>query len=272
MNMKEFSLAVDWAAQEGWNPGINDARCFYAADPNGFFLALQSGQPAGCLSAVAYDEHFGFAGFYIVKPELRSSGIGRQLIRKASAYLGKRIIGNDAVVAQQENYKKYGFRMAYRNIRYRGIASDSGIEALQIIDLRKIPLNEVTVYDRIMFPAKRPAFLNSWINQPEARALGYVRDSRLSGYGVIRKCRLGYKIGPLFADNEEIAENLFLALTGTISGEEYFLDIPEPNPKACALVKRHNMQKVFETARMYSGAAPSLPLEKIFGITSFELG
>lgn len=29
---------------------------------------------------------------------------------------------------------------------------------------------------------------------------------------------------------------------------------------------------VFETARMYRGAMPRLPLERIFGITSFELG
>jgi len=32
------------------------------------------------------------------------------------------------------------------------------------------------------------------------------------------------------------------------------------------------MQMVFETARMYSGMVLSLPLDKIFGVTSFELG
>jgi hypothetical protein len=38
------------------------------------------------------------------------------------------------------------------------------------------------------------------------------------------------------------------------------------------LVTRYNMQMVFETARMYSGTVPALPLNKIFGVTSFELG
>jgi len=89
---------------------------------------------------------------------------------------------------------------------------------------------------------------------------------------VIRKCRQGYKIGPLFADGEAIAEKLLLALTGIAPGEEFFLDIPEPNAAARALVCRHNMQMVFETARMYAGVAPALPLSKIFGVTSFELG
>jgi hypothetical protein len=123
-----------------------------------------------------------------------------------------------------------------------------------------------------MFPSNRLAFLKCWIHQPDGAASGYVEKGRLSGYGVIRKCRQGYKIGPLFADDEEKAEKLFLALIGFAAGEPFFLDIPEPNIAAGELVCRHRMQKVFETARMYSGEAPALPLEKIFGVTSFELG
>lgn len=272
MKQEEFRVAIEWAAQEGWNPGLHDAVCFYAADPHGFFLAEQNGKPLGCLSAVAYDEFFGFAGFYIVKKEWRGRGIGHKLIQKASAYMGNRTIGNDAVVAQQEAYKKYGFQMAYRNIRYRGTASFQAAIAPEIVDLRKIPFDQLLVYDRGLFPSERCAFVSCWINQPGGAALGHIDNGRLSGYGVIRKCRQGYKIGPLFADNEEIAEKIFLSLTGSVSADEYFLDIPEPNSGARSLVLRHNMQMVFETARMYSGATPTLPIEKIFGVTSFELG
>jgi len=32
------------------------------------------------------------------------------------------------------------------------------------------------------------------------------------------------------------------------------------------------MVVVFETARMYTGAAPQLPLRRLFGVTTFELG
>jgi hypothetical protein len=39
-NMAEadLALALEWAAAEGWNPGLHDARCFYAADPQGFLI------------------------------------------------------------------------------------------------------------------------------------------------------------------------------------------------------------------------------------------
>ena len=39
-----------------------------------------------------------------------------------------------------------------------------------------------------------------------------------------------------------------------------------------ALAARHDLQPVFETARMYAGGALALPLQHIYGITSFELG
>ena len=272
MIREEYELAIEWSAQEGWNPGIYDAECFYAADPHGFFLAELNGEVVGCLSAVAYDDSFGFAGFYIVKPERRFQGIGHELIRRASAYMGNRTVGNDAVIAQQETYRKYGFNLAYRNIRYRGIASPGATTVTEIIDLNKIPFDQLIVYDRRMFPSDRSAFLNNWIKQADGTALGYLKNGQLSGYGVMRRCRQGYKIGPLFADREDIAEKIFQSLTRGVPGEEFFLDIPEPNHGAQALVHRHNMQMVFETARMYSGKAPSLPLGNIFGVTSFELG
>jgi len=81
MSQEEMGLAIGWAAAEGWNPGLDDADCFYEADPCGFFLAELDGKPIGCVSAVAYGERFGFAGFFMVVPEHRSHGIGLRLGR-----------------------------------------------------------------------------------------------------------------------------------------------------------------------------------------------
>ena len=98
-----------------------------------------------------------------------------------------------------------------------------------------------------------------------------MRDGRLAAWGVIRPCRNGHKIGPLVADNREDAETVFAALIAHVDGE-VFLDVPQPNTQALALAEAHGLSPVFETARMYTGAIRELALERVFGVTTFELG
>ena len=94
----------------------------------------------------------------------------------------------------------------------------------------------------------------------------------MKGYGVLRACREGFKIGPLFADDEETAERLFAGLIARAPGARVFLDTPEANPAAVALAARHAMAPAFETARMYRNGAPRMRLDRCFGVTTFELG
>ena len=150
MTESELNLALEWAAAEGWNPGLYDAECFYAADPKGFFLGEFDGEPIGCISAVAYDEHHGFVGFYIVKPQYRRQGFGLQLWDVAMAYLGGRNVGLDGVIAQQGNYRKSGFKLAYRNIRHRGECG--GAEPSGLLDLSSVAFDEIARYDETVFP------------------------------------------------------------------------------------------------------------------------
>ncbi len=78
---------------------------------------------------------------------------------------------------------------------------------------------------------------------------------------------------PLFADDEHVADSLFCTLCGHAPlGAPVFLDTPEPNSAALDLAKRHHMHPVFETVRMYTREDPGLPIDRIFGVTSFELG
>jgi hypothetical protein len=183
-------------------------------------------------------------------------------------------VGLDGVVAQQGNYRKSGFALAWRNIRFEGVASGAAAPAdAAIVPLASLPFAAVAAWDQPLFGWPRSGFLQGWIAQPRARALGLVEEGALRGYGVLRPCRQGHKVGPLFADTPQVAERLFAALTaGLPAGETVYLDVPEPNAEALALAQRHGMQLVFETARMYTGEAPALPLHRIYGITTFELG
>lgn len=100
-----------------------------------------------------------------------------------------------------------------------------------------------------------------------------MNGSALAGYGVIRPARTGFKIGPLFADGPDLAEALYGALQARVpAGATLCLDVPEGNLAAVALAERHRLAVSFETARMYAGGAPALPLRRMFGVTTFELG
>jgi ribosomal protein S18 acetylase RimI-like enzyme len=270
---QEVDTAIDWAEAEGWNPGVYDADCFYAADPNGFLIGLLGDEPVATLSAVKYGNSFGFLGFYIVKPEYRGKGYGIQIWNAGLAHLRGRTIGLDGVVAQQDNYKKSGFKLVYRNIRYQGNGGGYFPADSRIVPLSKIPFDEICAFDKPFFPDNRIPFLSRWIDQPQSNALGILRNGELAGYGVMRICRSGYKVGPLFADSSEFAENLFSALKAHApESAPIFLDTPEVNSAAVDLVKRHEMVVAFETARMYAGESPDLPISRLFGVTTFELG
>ena len=273
MTRQEVDIAIDWATAEGWNPGLYDADCFYAADPNGFFIGLLGDEPIATFSAVKYGDSFGFIGLYIVKPAYRGNGYGIQIWNAGLAYLRGRTIGLDGVVAQQDNYKKSGFKLAYGNIRYQGTGGGDLPTEPGIVPLSTLAIDEVYEYDKLLFAENRIQFLLRWINQPQSTALGILRNHQMKGYGVLRICRSGYKIGPLFADSPEFAEPLFLALKAHVpKGASIYLDTPAANLSAVDLARRHNMKPVFETARMYIGETPDLPLSRIFGVTTLELG
>jgi ribosomal protein S18 acetylase RimI-like enzyme len=270
---EQVSLAIDWAAAEGWDPGLHDAACFAATDPTGFYAGWLGDEPVATISVVKYGKAFAFLGLYIVKPAFRGRGYGRALWDHALATANGRTVGLDGVVAQQANYQRSGFALAYRNIRYRGVrGKDAPIDA-RVVPLSQFAFGDVARYDRAFFPEARDGFLRCWIAQPGTKAMAVERGGGIAGYGVIRQSRNGFKVGPLFADDASCAEALFHALAMRVpAGAQVFLDVPEPNASAVALAERHGMSPVFETARMYAGPAPRLPLAKLFGVTTFELG
>ena len=278
LDLAGLEVGMEWAALEGWNPGVHDAEAFHATDPEGFLFGVLEGTPVALISAVRYGAGFGFLGLYIVRPEYRGRGYGMRVWEAAMARLRGRTVGLDGVPSQQDNYRKSGFVLAHRNVRYRGIGEPAtGRAALpagrQLRPLAALPFAQLIDYDRAFFADERSAFVRSWISRPLTQALGWVVEGRLCGYAVMRPCRNGYKIGPLFADTPAGAEALFAALHARVpTGAEFFLDVPQCQPEALALAQRHGLSPVFDTARMYAGPPPEIALARTYGITSFELG
>ncbi|AMO24146.1 GNAT family N-acetyltransferase [Ramlibacter solisilvae] len=272
MRREELAFAIELAAREGWNPGLHDAECFHAADPDGFLVGELAGDPIACISAVSYAGRYGFIGLYIVRPEFRGQGYGWRLWQAGMARLGGHNVGLDGVVAQQGNYAKSGFRLAYRNVRYRGRAQAGTVHA-SIAPASAVAFEAIRDFDRHVFPEPRDEFLRAWLAQPGAGAYVAREGGRLAGFTVVRPCREGWKIGPLSADDAQVALRLHAAACAHAgAGATVFVDVPEANPDAKPFLAALNLTPVFETARMYTGPDPAIELPKLFGVTTFELG
>ena len=276
MTRTELDILIAWADSEGWNPGRYDADIFWDTDPDGFITAELNGEMIGGGSIVSYNGNFGFMGFFIIKPEYRGHGLGTKLWFARREKLQSRLnnsagIGMDGVFEMQPFYSKGGFKFAHREIRFEGTGRACPLPA-SVTSLSTVPFNLILDYDAAHFPASRANFLKAWIAQPDSRALGVMEAEQLRGYGVIRRCENGFKIGPLFADNANIALALFNGLSDHAAGEAVFIDVPEINKSAMKIVKNKGMKEVFGCARMYFANKPKLPDAQIYGITSFELG
>jgi GNAT superfamily N-acetyltransferase len=286
MELADLDFALELAAKEGWNPGPHDAPSLYACDASGFLVGELDGERVGCISAVRYDSRFSFIGLFIVAPDHRGRGYGARLWGAAMNLLGDRVVGLDAVLAQEARYRRSGFRAAYSTIRFAGVGgvdTTGGSDAprvsagparrYEIRSLGEVPREDLYRYDRACFPAQRRAFLDMWTAMPRSTALCALHDGALCGYGVARACLSGHKIGPLFADGPEAAEALYRTLCATVpGGEVVFLDIPEVNGAGLGLAASCGLSEVFRTVRMYRGPRPAVALERVFGVTTFELG
>jgi GNAT superfamily N-acetyltransferase len=273
----ETAELLEWAAAEGWNPGVDDAAAFHVADPDGFIGCFVDGRMTAGISAVRYGADYGFIGLYIAHPDFRGWGYGRMVWDAGMAHLEGRTIGLDGVPEQQANYRSMGFLPAYETSRWSGsLASDGAafaqVEAFDDVYAADVYLADVKAYDRDIFPAGRSAFLDTWL-QPPRIARVVMSAGRVAGYAVCRRCRDGYKIGPLFADGLTEARLLLQACATAAGDAPLHIDVPEIQAEFIAMLEMLGFARGFVTARMYRGTPPPSTFpSQVFGITTLELG
>lgn len=268
----DLDLAVSWAETEGWDPGQRDADAFWAADPRGFWVGEVDGDVVATLSLVRHSSTFGFVGFYIVRPELRGEGHGLALWQAVVDASPLETVALDGVIAQQGAYERSGFVLAHLNARYTGEIEDTGSAGAALVDARTLPAGRLAAFDDAHVAAPRPRFLERWLAPADRIALAAVAgDGEVRGYGVLRPSVAGHRIGPLFAADPETAATLLRGLGGRAGGP-VSVDVPLANESAVALVEELGLRPSFQTARMYRGPDPGLPVDRIYAITTLEVG
>ncbi|MEM7472374.1 MAG: GNAT family N-acetyltransferase [Pseudomonadota bacterium] len=266
----DVSLVLDWAAEEGWNPGLDDAAAFFQADPNGFFVATDStDQPVAAISVVNHSDHFAFLGLYIVQPAYRGQGIGLRLWQHAMTHAAGRTVGLDGVEAQQQNYVTSGFVHAGGTTRFSGILEAIADPSIRITTEHDIP--GLIAQEAAASGVAKPAYLGAWFSNTDHRiTLAHLGSGGIDGFCTVRACRIGAKIGPLVAANSDIARRL-IAHAASMTIGAVTLDVPQSATALSALCEQLELEVGFKTARMYRGPFTA-PVHENFAVVSLELG
>ena len=265
--------AWEWARREGWNPGIDDHFLLPSIDPKGC-LAMRLDEAGakrmiGAITAVNYGG-YGFVGMFLMDPAHRGKGYGRQLVKAIMTRLaGLPNVGVDAVRPMVPYYEKAGLKAAYETVRYR-LAEGTALETASAGPVGEADLPDLVAYDTGVFGVPREGFLRRWVAAPHADAALLRRAGKIAGYGVVRDCYSGRKVGPLFADDEDAATDLLGWLLARRPDQHHYLDLPALPGHGLSLVR--NAGSDFSCIRMYTGDAPRQDPARVFGTTTFEAG
>jgi GNAT superfamily N-acetyltransferase len=268
MERKDLEMVLGWARNEGWNPGLEDAAAFYAADPEGFLLGEKDGRPVASISVVNHDEDNAFLGLYICRPQARGQGYGMALWTEALRHAGARTVGLDGVADQQANYARSGFVLQDETVRFKGNTSRSQAARLATDS----DLQWLIGMDRRMVGHRRDRFANAWFRQSDTRRTVILGDASMPrGYVTFRKCDQGIKAGPLCAQTQSDAQMLLEAVPSSWTAAPVFFDTPKGSPMA-KLLSARGFRPIFETARMMRGAVPKIHPPVFACAATLELG
>ncbi|NDL55833.1 GNAT family N-acetyltransferase [Phytoactinopolyspora sp. XMNu-373] len=270
---EEWKVVTEWGNGEHWNIGFRDPECFFAIDPGGFFLGKAGGRPVSAVSLVNYDDSYAVWGHYLVAPGERGKGYGIGVCKVASRHSGNRTTAGDAMPEQVQNYSKDGSQPIHKTVHWYGDLARTGSQHEQVVPITAAHLDAVADYDAESFPARRGPFLEKWLFAEGHRALVYLSDDGVAGYGVIRPAPVGHRIGPLTADTPEIAHALLESLTAELpAGETMSVFAPDLQPATAGLLTDLGLAEHFHVVRMWRGPRPDLRTERVYAISSLEVG
>lgn len=260
---------LDWARQEGWNPGRADAALFHAADPEGFFVAVSDGTPVAAISVVNHSPSFAFLGLYLCLPAYRGRGIGYALWQHALRHAGDRVVGLDGVPAQQGNYERSGFVAVGETARYQGRLDGRHDPELRVATSADVP--KLVALEGAASGWDKPAYMSRWF-QPIEGHRTFVQEGAdgITACATVRACAEGAKIGPLIAPDVETAERLIRHAQTEVAGD-IVIDVPSTSPGLADRVQALGLSCGFRTARMYRGT-PRMPGSAVYAPATLELG
>jgi len=281
MQPSDFKEINQWCIDEGWNIGIHDSDIYYKIDPIHHYIA-KTNKSVASLSIIKHDHNFFTLGPFIVHKSYRGQGIGEALWHVAMTQMVEEYpdahIALYAVSEQVDRYRKADFIPVLTIQRWY-------IDSSKLITSRSNQCTSITnklipsigQYYHNNYVTNRDLLFNELLLKPETNGLVFMDDNVIKGFGFIRRCVRGFRIGALVADTPEIAQTLIAGLLEFALGAPVFIDVPGSNSNRINCMNAfHAIRAPHEdTVMMIKGIGYSRYLKKWeqhYGLFSLEIG
>lgn len=275
----ELDVVLSWAVDAGWNPGLHDADALWAADPDALWGVEVDGMLVGAGATVRRGSRSGGVGLLLVEPSHRSRGIGSLTFPfLVDGALSRLEAGAGLVLDCPESYQDFCERFGF--VPVRRVARSTAVATLgrrgpytgQLRALAQLPFDRVVAYDAKFSGGERPDFLRAWMTPKGGLGLGAYEAGWLIGMAILRPAHDGYRIGPFYAESRDIAEDLFVALSGTVVGQKLVLDVPLEDPDIVAFASSKGFTLAAQAVHMQLGQVVEGPREQVYGESTLEYG
>ena len=275
----ELDVVLRWAVDAGWNPGLHDADALWAADPDALWGVEVDGMLVGAGATVRRGSRAGGVGLLLVEPSHRSRGIGSLTfpflvdgaLSRLEAGAG---LALDCPESYQDFCERFGFVPVRRVARSTTVATlgRRGPYTGQLRALAQLPFDRVVAYDAKFSGGERPDFLRAWMTPKGGLGLGAYEGGWLIGMAILRPAHDGFRIGPFYAESRDVAEDLFVALSGTVVGQKLVLDVPLEDPDIVAFASSKGFTLAAQAVHMQLGQVVEGPREQVYGESTLEYG
>ena len=270
MTHADLPLGMQLKALAGWNQLKADWEVFLNNDLQGNFVAEYKGKAVGTTATINYDQKFSWIGMVLVHPDYRNRGIGRALLNHAIAHARPYgAIGLDATAAGAKLYRKLGFQTSSKWIRMSRSPSPLYPKLDTSQAIRLFPA--IITYDRQIFGANRAKLLQN-IYQRNHQIYFSTQYGQINGYTLSRQGSDALQIGPLIADNEEVAQKLLLQMLNHHSENRFFIDTFIQSKSWIDFLFSCGFKEQRTFSRMYLGKSDWGDLNRQFALAGPEFG
>lgn len=212
-----------------WNPSFSDADLYFHPDISHFYLGYVNYVPAFSVGFTIFKEpKIMFAGMYYCLPEYRH--VGNCFLYATTKFhelkKGCDILALPGTPLMGRKYEsKMGTKIKGKIYRRRLFVEpekmcSKSYDSNLIKDVKQIDINKLIKYDREVCGYDRSQILKKLhqIDPFNATTLVFESEGEVKGYGILRRCVEGYKIGPLLAENVKTASEILHALKTKVVG------------------------------------------------------